>query len=567
MATKALSFQISAVDRTKQAFASVQRSLGGVTKKLGKMKLGIAAVTAAFGVLGKKAFGAADKIAKTADAVDLTTDALQEYQHAAGLVDVTQEQLQSGFSAFAKRLGELRQGTGALNTFLEKLDANFAANVRSAGSTDEALNLLFQRLGETADQSDRAALAAAAFGRTAGIGMTRLVKDGTEALAAMRQEARDLGLVLEEDLLRDIERANDAMTRLGSVMSAEFSRLVGELAPSIEWLSSVITDVLVGSVEKLSNAWRIVRVVALHSIEGLVGAVRTLFDVLMLLPEAFRPDIVEDWRDQLRGVESTLEDMRRSIDIFPSAVGSASEAMDRLGRSLERTGAAAGTTAGELDEVGKAMARMQKEAAGRVAERAVERRIEKERSVIPAVDEVTKASEAAADRTAQAWGDATLSMGRSITGFVQQGKFDLLNFADFVLQAIGQVLPLLFPQPGRGGGGGDGGILGGLFGFQHGGRFKVGGSGGPDSQVVAFRASPGEEVSVAPPGMAAGGGVTIVNKIDARGAAPGVEEDIRRVLREERPGLIAQAVNASAAEVRRRADLGGPYALGLTQRV
>jgi hypothetical protein len=44
------------------------------------------------------------------------------------------------------------------------------------------------------------------------------------------------------------------------------------------------------------------------------------------------------------------------------------------------------------------------------------------------------------------------------------------------------------------------GLLGGLFGFQHGGTFTVGGSGGPDSQVVAFRATPGEEVEVRPPG-------------------------------------------------------------------
>ncbi|MGH7310678.1 MAG: tape measure protein, partial [Candidatus Rokuibacteriota bacterium] len=37
----------------------------------------------------------------------------------------------------------------------------------------------------------------------------------------------------------------------------------------------------------------------------------------------------------------------------------------------------------------------------------------------------------------------------------------------------------------------------GLFGFQHGGSFTVGGSGAPDSQLVAFRASPGEQVTVA----------------------------------------------------------------------
>lgn len=37
------------------------------------------------------------------------------------------------------------------------------------------------------------------------------------------------------------------------------------------------------------------------------------------------------------------------------------------------------------------------------------------------------------------------------------------------------------------------------LGFQTGGSFVVGGQGGPDSQMVAFRATPGEKVSVARP--------------------------------------------------------------------
>lgn len=53
------------------------------------------------------------------------------------------------------------------------------------------------------------------------------------------------------------------------------------------------------------------------------------------------------------------------------------------------------------------------------------------------------------------------------------------------------------------GGGGSGGLFGGLFknifGFATGGSFTVGGSGGTDSQLVAFRASPNERVTVQTP--------------------------------------------------------------------
>ena len=41
--------------------------------------------------------------------------------------------------------------------------------------------------------------------------------------------------------------------------------------------------------------------------------------------------------------------------------------------------------------------------------------------------------------------------------------------------------------------------IGSLFGFQQGGQFNVKGSGGPDSQLVAFKATPGEQVTITPP--------------------------------------------------------------------
>jgi hypothetical protein len=69
---------------------------------------------------------------------------------------------------------------------------------------------------------------------------------------------------------------------------------------------------------------------------------------------------------------------------------------------------------------------------------------------------------------------------------------------------------------GAGGGGSDfiGSIvsgIGSLFGFASGGSFLVGGAGGTDSQVVAFRATPGERVSVTPPGQGAGGVNLVIN--------------------------------------------------------
>lgn len=84
--------------------------------------------------------------------------------------------------------------------------------------------------------------------------------------------------------------------------------------------------------------------------------------------------------------------------------------------------------------------------------------------------------------------------------------------------------------------------IGSLFGFADGGSFKVGGSGGVDSQLVAFRASPNETVTVTKPGQGGGGLMYApVYNIDARGASM----DLARAL----PGILAQASKATETRI------------------
>lgn len=85
-----------------------------------------------------------------------------------------------------------------------------------------------------------------------------------------------------------------------------------------------------------------------------------------------------------------------------------------------------------------------------------------------------------------------------------------------------------------GGGGFLSGLLGGLLGFANGGSFKVGGAGGIDSQVVAFRASPDERVDITKPGQQRGDGASYspVYNIDARGADQAAVARLERGLAE-----------------------------------
>lgn len=100
------------------------------------------------------------------------------------------------------------------------------------------------------------------------------------------------------------------------------------------------------------------------------------------------------------------------------------------------------------------------------------------------------------------------SMGRNVGDLIQGvttlGDLfasNLIKMGQSELQAgLGSISALF-----GGGGFGDfmSGLAGSLIGFQNGGSFEVGGVGGTDSQVVSFRATPGEMVDVRTPGQVA----------------------------------------------------------------
>ena len=84
-----------------------------------------------------------------------------------------------------------------------------------------------------------------------------------------------------------------------------------------------------------------------------------------------------------------------------------------------------------------------------------------------------------------------------------------------------QLMKQLAKVFGKMGGGKAGGIFKKLLGFANGGSFEVGGTGGTDSNVVAFRATKGEQVTVQTPNQASGGGgggVVFQNSYDFRGS-------------------------------------------------
>jgi hypothetical protein len=77
-----------------------------------------------------------------------------------------------------------------------------------------------------------------------GVALVNLLRGGSDALEQMRERARDLGIVLDEHLVCDAERARTGLDSLRQVISANLTRAAAlEAAPVIADLSSWLADV------------------------------------------------------------------------------------------------------------------------------------------------------------------------------------------------------------------------------------------------------------------------------------------------------------------------------------
>jgi hypothetical protein len=92
----------------------------------------------------------------------------------------------------------------------------------------------------------------------------------------------------------------------------------------------------------------------------------------------------------------------------------------------------------------------------------------------------------------------------------------------------------------------------GLFGFASGGAFTVGGAGGTDSQLVAFKATPGEEVTVRTPAQQGGAGNSVVIHqaitVDSRSDQASIMQ------------AMVAAKNAAVAQIHNSMRRGGSFA-------
>lgn len=251
MAKQNLNITIRAFDKTSKALSSASaglRKVGGAVLSAKTAIVGLVGA-AGFGALIKQGLAAGDSLAKTADKIGVTTEALAGMRHAAELTGVSTETMDMALQRFTRRASEAAIGTGEAKGALQELGINAKELVKLP--LDEQMGVVADAMGGLETQSDRVRIAMKLFD-SEGVALVNTLGNGSEALREMIAEADLLGLALSRTDTAQIEAANDAFTRAKGVITGLFTQISLNLAPVLTVLANGFTNSAIEA-NKLGN--------------------------------------------------------------------------------------------------------------------------------------------------------------------------------------------------------------------------------------------------------------------------------------------------------------------------
>ena len=227
--------------RTSKAFGNLARSAAAIIPALSAGAL-IASVQQVTNKL--------DDIGKTADQIGITTDALQLLRATAESAGVTQDELDKSVEKLGKGLAEAAMGIGTAKDALKTLNLD-ASDLIGLG-LDGAMGAIADEINKIPSPMEKTAVAMQLFGRS-GAPMINLLREGSNGMARMQEEARALGIVIDEDLIRSAEEAQTQIDLMSRVIDANLSSALVNLSPLLVGASEGLARVAAGAGDLFSQ--------------------------------------------------------------------------------------------------------------------------------------------------------------------------------------------------------------------------------------------------------------------------------------------------------------------------
>ncbi|MBY6160035.1 phage tail tape measure protein [Mameliella alba] len=221
----------------KDSESRVQR-LGRTIRKIG---VGLSVASAGMAVAIRGQLNAADELSKTSQRLGVPIEELSALRHAADMSGVSVGDLDNGLRRFSRNMDDAANGGKKTTELFGKLGIKVKGADGALRPTSVVMAEVAEALSKMPDGAEKTALAFDLFGRS-GTQLIPMLNGGKSGLEAMMQEARDLGLVIDQKTGKAAENFNDNLSRLSKTVKGIVIQAMAALAPVLERISGAAVE-------------------------------------------------------------------------------------------------------------------------------------------------------------------------------------------------------------------------------------------------------------------------------------------------------------------------------------
>lgn len=211
-------------------------AMGSADSSIGITSAGIVGAIGAIVVAAKSLVDAIANAAALADDINtlsvqlgLTTDDIQELQYAASLVDVELSDLQTAANKTVSAMRQASEGNEEYVKTFQRLGVQIRDNDGSLRNYNDVLYDLLEAVGKESDETQKAIDAQLLFGKS-WQSLNPILQDGGENLKKIRQEAHEVGAVMDGEALDSLNSFNDALDRMQKGWSSFWNKIAAGIA-------------------------------------------------------------------------------------------------------------------------------------------------------------------------------------------------------------------------------------------------------------------------------------------------------------------------------------------------
>lgn len=198
----------------------------------------VAAASAAGVAMVRSGLASVDAQAKLAQSLGTTVASIQALERAGELAGVSMSGIEQATKDLTRRLSQAAASGGPAADALTRL--GLSASDLLAMPLDQRVGAINAAIESFVPVAERAAVAGQLFGEEGSIAMSRI---DTATLRQATKDVRAFGVIVSEQDADQIERSNDALSRLGLVWRGLSNQLAVAAAPALEAVANAMAVV------------------------------------------------------------------------------------------------------------------------------------------------------------------------------------------------------------------------------------------------------------------------------------------------------------------------------------